>query len=306
MNRPINPFCLPESPTELLCPWLNSSHSELYVDVDGTAWAFEKFVDGMGDLATVRKYGQLVLVTGDSGCGKSALVNRCAHWARERLHALGHRGMIVDLTRVLNGLPRMPVEERMRVACDVLFAMLQREGALRHDALESLRPDRDNPRRFYLSVRDALVDDRTLLILLPSADDLADEVIRYAGMAQDRVLFLVESSLLGEEELDNIRHAQRNWIRPIMLCVGALEPGDVRTFIAERLRRHSDRGIYPRMTEETMDSVARLLQSVAQLQRALSGTYDRVLRSGRRYDDHSFVTADDVREEIRSWLGGGP
>lgn len=305
MSEPINPFCLPDSPGELLCPWEHASHRELYVDLDNAGQAFEEFVGAMGDLATVLEYGRLVLVTGESGCGKSALVHRCVDRVVEDLKRRRERSMIIDLTGVLDGRAAQPVEKRLSLACDSLFAKLQQKRALKPEDAQYLRPDRDWPDRLYPLIRNALVDDRVLIVLLPSPVELVDEVIRYGGLAEPKMLFVVESALLDEQDRYAIRNSLTR-IPPITLNVGALRPDDARTFIKDRLTRHSDRGIYPGMTEETMDAVARLLQSVAQLQRALSATYNTLLHSGRRYDKDSFVTVDDVRQEIKRWLEGGP
>lgn len=304
MLEPVNPFCLPDSPMNLLCPWIYRSHRELYVDLDNTGPAFEEFVHAMGDPTALSEYGRLALVTGESGCGKSALVHRCVDWVVEELGGKGLRSMPVDLTRVLHGMPEMKIEERLSQACDSLFTKLLKQHVLKPQDAEYLRPDRDRPDRLYPLVPDALVDDRILIILLPSPGDLVNEVIRYAALVEPRVLFVLESALFEERNVHTIRNTRGALIPPITLNVGPLRPGDAKAFIKDRLTRHSDRGIYPGMTEETMDAVARLLQSVAQLQRVLSGTYKTLLHSGRRYDKDSFVTVDDVRQEMKRLLGG--
>jgi hypothetical protein len=306
MLEPINPFCLPDSPGKLLCPWMYPSHRELYVDLDNSKQAFEEFVHAMGSPTTLSDYGRLALVTGDSGCGKSALVHRCVDWVVEELKRNGLPSMPVDLTRVLHGRPQMEIEKRLSRACDSLFTRLLKQHVLKTEDAEYLRPDRDDPDRVYPLIPEALVDNRVLIVLLPSPGDLVNEVIRYAALVEPRMLFVVESALFEERNVYEIRNSPGALIQPITMSVGELQPGDAKAFIKDRLTRHSDRGIYPGMTEETMEAVARLLQSVAQLQRALSGTYGTLLHSGQRYDKNSFVTVDDVRQEIRRWLGGGP
>jgi hypothetical protein len=306
MLKPINPFSLPDPPVDLLCPWRDASHRELYVDLDNTGPAFEKFVHEMGDLTTLSAYGRLVLVSGESGCGKSALLHRCVDWVIEELRSKGLRSTHVDLTRVLEGRPQMKIEERLSEACKSLFTRLVRDQVLDPADAALLKPDRADPDVVYPLYPVVLGDDHVLIILLPSPGDLVNEVIRYAALVEPRLLFVLESALFEERNVYTIRNTRGALIPPITLNVGPLRPGDAKAFIKDRLTRHSDRGIYPGMTEETMDAVARLLQSVAQLQRALSDTYRTLLHSGRRYDKDSLVTVDDVRQEMKRWLEGEP
>jgi hypothetical protein len=290
---------------QLLCPWRHPDHRELYVAIDNTEQEFIGFVRKMGDLATLLEHGQLVLVTGESGCGKSALINRCADWASTKLKGLGWVSEVLDLTRTLNGMPQQSIENRLSSTCSALITELEMRGALRSDAVSELRPDRDRPDQIFPRLHRALIDDLALIILLPNPGDLKNEVIRYAGLARGRILFLVESAFLGERDVEAICHAQRDWIRPITLRVGVLNPGDVVKFVTHRLRIRSNQGIYPRMSETTMNFVADWLPSIAQLQLALSEVYEIWRHSGPPYDERSWVTDDDIRRQRRNWRGDG-
>lgn len=290
-----------------LCPWQEVEHKEYYVPVGNTKAAFDEFTREMDDSTNLQRGGHLVLVTGESGCGKSALVNRCAWHAREKLPEQGLNGVVVDLRSILNGRPQLSVEERLAVVCDQLFVELKSRGALRKDALDDLEGDRTLPDRIYPNLPDALQQNTALVVLLPTSD-LPDEVIRYGNLARRKIFFMIEYALLDSKVADdviNIVKAMEQWAPPITLRVSDLKPGDARRFAEDRLRRHSGMGIYPRMSRKTMDSLAHLLRSVGQLQSALHGTYDARLRNGLRYDENSFVTYKDIAGYILNELRDG-
>ncbi|HEV2783692.1 MAG TPA: hypothetical protein VGX25_30260 [Actinophytocola sp.] len=303
----INPFLPPDwAPMRPLCPWKQSYQRDYYVSVDDTDQAFKDFTQEMDDPTTLLHEGRLALVTGDSGCGKTALVHRCADDVARRLDGIGRTTEIIDLTDVLNGRRQQPtIDARMAIVCDRLFGALKSRGALRSDAVEELASDRDLPDRVYPYLPDALVDGIVLVVLLPMVE-LADEVMRYAAYATERMLFLVESSLLTKDEVSGVIRAQEAWGRLIGLHVGPLKRGDVARYVNDRLDRHSTDGDYPLMSEETMSRVEPRLQSVAQLQRALYGTYKERLRKAVRYDRSSSVTEQDIVDFLKSQYRDGP
>ncbi len=302
---PINPFQL--AGWGPLCPWKHPEHRDCYVDVDHTREQYDEFTRRMTGLATLMEYGQLVLVTGDSGCGKTALVNWCADWVAETLREGGERPAtrceIVDLTSSLAGRLELPVDERMSIVCDRLFGDLRRRGAMRPDALADLAPDRDRPDRIYPDLSDALHEDVALVILLPTPRELKNEVIRYATYISPRVLFLVESAFLDEEDVADIAEALKDGVEPVTLRVGPLEPGDVWRFVNARQQRAEEMGRYPRMDESSAKAVERLLLSVAQLERVLIRTYETRRHSALEYDKGCAVTADDIRQQFPKLVG---
>jgi len=303
----LNPFSLPglEQQMQLLCPWRQPAHREYYVAVDSTEQAYLDFIDAMGNLSTLLDHGRLALVTGDSGCGKSALVHRCADWVVRELAKQELKGVVINLSRTLNGRPQESVERRLSAVCTALFIELKLKAALKCDAIEDLQPYNDQPEWFYPHLPSAMNDGQVLIILLPDAGELADEVKRYASLTRNKVLFLVESALLNEHDANRIVTEDKGWAPPITLRVGALRPGDVHLFASNRLKRHSKEGIYPRMSEATLDSVAKLCKSVAQLQKALFETYEARRRSDLQHEEHCWVTEDEIRQQILSWLRRG-
>ncbi|MFD9738275.1 AAA family ATPase [Umezawaea sp. NPDC059074] len=303
---PLNPFPLPgwsRTPMRPLCPWKNSRHRDFYVRVDDGDFQYDDFAQQMGDLSALLAEGRLVLVTGESGCGKTALVHRCADWVvrevdrRRDAGELGPaaRGLVLDLTGCLPDGPARSIEDRAAHVCDELFGRLVDNEALRPQAIAQLAPDRDTPRRIYPRLAAALAEDLVLVVLLPTPGELAAEVVQYArAFAGPKVLFMAESDLLDPEEVADVVRQLEAWVPPITLHVGALEDGDVRRFVEDRLQRHSTVGTYPRMSDEAVDFLGGWAKSVAQLQRTLHGTYEHRLGRGLSFGEEDVVTVDDI------------
>lgn len=307
MIRPaLNPFPLPDwsrTPMRPLCPWKIPHHRSYYVPVDHTEFQYEDFIQQMGDLGALLAEGRLVLVTGESGCGKTALVHRCADWVvqeverRRESHELGPnaRGLVLDLTGCLPDGPAQSIEDRAAYVCDELFGRLVDSEALRPQAVAQLSPDRDRPHRIYPRLGAALAEDLVLVVLLPTPGELAAEVVRYArAFAGPKVLFLTESDLLDPDEVADIVRQLEAWVPPVALHVGALEEGDARMFAQDRLKRHSKVGVYPRMSDEAIDFLSGWAKSVAQLQRTLHGTYESRRNRGLSCGEDDVVTVDDI------------
>lgn len=297
--NPINPFDLPGNwgPNVPLSPCDISEHHDYYVSLGNTEELFGEFSSAMRNPVTLTNRGQLVLVTGESGCGKSALVNHCAYHLREELGQVE----VVDLRTSLHGLPAQTMDQRLSRVAALLVAKLSRAGVLRPGAGKDLAGFRDYPEEIYLMLPDALVERQYVVVLLP-ASELVNEVVRYAAMACARVLFMIEHALLDDEE--DIRAMQR-WAPPVLLRVAGLKHGDVARYAKDRLQRHANVGIFPRMSERTLESAAQRLRTAAQMQSTFHGTYAARLRDGRRYDSKSYVTAGEIDAYLLSGLQDG-
>jgi hypothetical protein len=313
-REPVNPFPLPgweSTPMRPLRPWHRQEHRAYYVPVDGTESAFQQFQQEIGDLTGLLEYGRLVLVTGESGCGKTALVNRCADWVVGELAGLGMRGVVVDLTGCLPADHELSIDQRAVEVCDRMFDLLVDHDALRVEAADRLAGDRDVPRRVFPRLGRSLRAEIALIVLLPSPNELVDEVIRYARVfSSAKVLFLAESAYFGPDEVADVVRQLETWVPPITLYVGPLDPGDAQRFAEDRLSRHAEAGRFPGLSDDAIELVAKHCQSIAMLQRFLHGTYQHKLGSGLGYSEADQVSVEDIRAFLntksRNGLGNGP
>lgn len=303
----INPFVVGSwPPMKPLCPWQDPVHRHYYVSVDSTENAYQDFVAQMReDLSPLCREGRLVLVTGESQSGKTALVHRCAYWVRKQATGLELKAEIVDLTPIFLGLPEQTIPQRMAEAGRRLFDELDRRGCLRSDALTDLRKVQDKPESLYPRMSDALVAGTVLLVLLPVVE-LADEVKRYATMVRANVMFFVESAALHLDQAEDIVADLEQWMPPISLHVGLLRDGDARRFVEHRMTRHAELGRFPGLAEDSVETVAALVRTVGELHRTLLGTYDEARRSlGEQYDSGHEMRPSDFAQFRARPKGGG-
>ncbi|TCO53516.1 hypothetical protein [Actinocrispum wychmicini] len=305
----INPFTVEPfgaSPMRPLRPFDHSHHRAFYVPVDNSEAQFQKFQRRMGDLRGMLADGGLTLVTGDTGCGKSALVNRCADWVVDELKKKHQMvGKVIDATRTVGPAETHGVDKRMSITCDQLCDLVKNKGVLLPDGATSFEQRREHPNHVYNNLPLWLDDPYALIILLPSPGDLDLEVMRYAMFARPRVLFMAESALLTERDAYTIEGKLEAWMRPVTLHVGPLAEGDVRRFTQDRLNRNADQGAYPRMSEETMTELDGELHTVAQLQRVLHSSYEFRLDQPIGYENEDWVTVDDIRADLARRLANG-
>jgi energy-coupling factor transporter ATP-binding protein EcfA2 len=296
-GRPaVNPFLLPVSggaPARPLCPWEEPDDDAYYVDIDGVARAFSQFTDRVGDPADLRVDGRFIVVIGSSGSGKTSLVHRCAAWLRTTGEARSLRVAIIDLTREGAATPQS-VHTRMTVICARLLDELDGQDLLTESAIVELSRRRDRPDLYYPYLAGKLPEDVRLAVLLPPTGDLADELVRYAGLVRRRMVMFAESAYLSESQVNDLIPSRNARATTIVLGIGVLGEGDVKRFTENRMRRHENTGAFPRMDENTISRVAGPQRSIGSVQRILYEVYEDRRRSGIRYTERDRITYEDI------------
>lgn len=245
-----NPFTIPgrsESDGRPLCPWSHNQHEHLYAPVDHAESAFLEFqrvLTADGDLATA---GRMLLVTGQEGCGKSALVHRAAWWAKAHIaaQAAAQPGApagtapahIVDLTTEYQ--PGEASAVRVQRVMRLMLDEARQLNVLAQAELDGLDKREDDLTRALPYLSKALSRHGvTLLVLLPPAE-VPDDIRQYAASARPHLFFFAESSYLSEPEPG----LSVNGKPLVHLTVGLLEEADGWAFVDDRLRRAQTAGI---------------------------------------------------------------
>lgn len=191
-----NPFVPPKRGAKTsrpLCPWEVEDHASYYVDVDSTGEAFNQFQQFL-DQVDVKSDGHAVLACGPDGCGKSALLHRCAHYLKKRLDDdENHEAVVIDLSG--DGQPTLPVNQKLGTAWTLIADRIEFEDGLLSDAqLKRLRERDGDPLNglSYLT-RILLGKSKCLLVILPPIE-LHDELCAYLVMQRRGVFLFCESS----------------------------------------------------------------------------------------------------------------
>lgn len=276
----MNPYQVP-GPDAPLCPFHTPEHERYYVPVDNTQEAYEQFQQQMGDLRSLRDEGRLVVVSGQRGCGKTALINRCATWLQKSLGDLGVEGMIFPLTH--EGLENQPIDHRKNHIFQCIIDDLWRCGRLSEDdRTKGLREGRDSLDIAYRYLSGVLADNLVTIALLPPSMDLIKEVEDYAKYARKRIVFFVESSFVDkiEKSWPDICNAGRT--TPVRLEVGPLRAHDGWLFTRARqelfTQEHQTHNTkvqnFRRVSKETVYRMTDGWEtSIGQLQALLSDVY---------------------------------
>ncbi|WP_156757257.1 hypothetical protein [Actinokineospora pegani] len=289
---PATPFLVPRFehvPMRPLRPFDHPEQDGFYVDVCGSTAAFASAMSAFGDFGELVE-GGYVLVAGESGCGKTAMVNRLAERVRAGLARHNLRAGVVDMTAVLEDQERS-VDQRMLRVCHRLLPLLRKADLLRQGA-EALWDRYDDPRLIFPELDTALEPGTAAVVLLPSPGDLKLEVVRYAKtLSSRRVVFLAESSMLGDRVVD-IEQELEDFRPAVVVEMRTLTAEDVDRFVTDRLGRHP--GVFPGITREGLRRLSIMCPSVKTLQRTAHGTYKMVLEGdgdpvgGRAVDDEDF------------------
>ncbi|GAA2610444.1 ATP-binding protein [Actinomadura fulvescens] len=271
----MNPFPRPGP----LCPWESSEHLAHYATVDHTEDAFTAFKAAVPDAAGLTGRGRVVLASGGSGCGKTSLMHRCAHWLQEQGGA-DPRVIIVDLTP--DDRKGADTEQRVRHICARLSDELESEGLFGAEQLAVLRDRRDDPYQALPVLSKYLGNEKVVAVVLLPPSDLAEEVLRFADLVRKNVLFFAETAY------DHVAHKCARMLGPgsptpiEQLQVGQLKVEDGWGYVHHHLTRRPDLRV-PAVTEQTMRTVVEKRISgaggmtVKELQTLLHGIFQEAL-----------------------------
>jgi hypothetical protein len=296
----MNPFDIPGAigrPNAPLRPWHRDTpeHKDYYVAVDSTLTAFEQFQADLAAPGDLMRGGWFVIVTGETGCGKTSLVNRCAHWLAQTLAGCGIKATIADVMEA--AAANETIDQRMRRVCRRLtnrwlgpLVTLEQQKML-GDSI-------GDPSDFYPFLSDAL-EDRVIIVLLPPSE-LVEEVRNYAWLCREKIVFFVESSfeqVAGASSANVLRIPDLT--RLTRLTVHALGEGDGRSFQAHRMNRHDGQG--PGLDEEAAEQMVAarlggLGTSIGQLQTLLHGAYEDATRQSNH--DRVIINYDYLRDYV--------
>jgi energy-coupling factor transporter ATP-binding protein EcfA2 len=304
-----NPFLVPgldEDPTRPLCPWDEdmADHVGYYVAVDHTAESFTDFTSQMANPDALRKNGRLVLVAGQGGCGKTSLMNRCAHWLREEMKA-SHKITVevIDLTKASSATDTVP--DRMTQASRRLADEIRLSRVVSgDDALAGLAASRDRVGEFYPLLSRALNEKMVLAVLLPPVDlvvqteEIMQEIAQYRRLVDGKLVMFIEVTL-ADDQVDRLAATGGSvGARPLVLPVRPLKDGDGTVFSDVRLALHRP-GVFPELTQEAKEKIDDIPNiSVSFLQNLLYNVYEERRKDNKRYTAGDQVTYADITDYV--------
>ncbi|WP_229069024.1 hypothetical protein [Actinoplanes sp. DH11] len=278
-----NPFSLPsrQNPHDALDP-LGGDGVEglkLYVPVDNTETAFEQFERSFPGPRELTRRGQLIVAMGMSGCGKSALINRCAYRAMELVKgADGDSGklqpVVIDARRQTNNTDpsNARVERVSRHVRDFLEGRdLVKIPDRRQELLDSQPNEIYSALEFSLKSRDVVV-----LVLLPRFE-LVESLVEYAQLSHPHVVFLAE--LRGGHDVQYVRQQLESSDRnpAIVMNVGLMDDSHGWEFVQQRYRHNKHPVDKPRLDRQTVqEMVGSRQQPIREFQRTLYLLYEQL------------------------------
>jgi archaellum biogenesis ATPase FlaH len=304
-----NPFHIPgldDNPIKPLCPWDEDTpeHEKYYAPIDHTQDAYDRFTESMANPHAVRRNGRLVLVAGQSGCGKTSLMNRCVNWLRAYMKTQHKvRVAIVDLTTASSVTDT--VDERMVEVSRRLAQEVTMENLVSADNHAMINQNRESCADLLPLLEKRLNDKLVLAVLLPpiellvNADAVAREIGEYSRLVRGKIVFFVEVTL-ADDQVSRLAAVKAPAARePMILHVQPLKDGDGVVFSDIRLSLHKESGGFPQMTDDAKKKLSENKSlSVRSLQKHLYGMYEERRTKNDRYTASDTVSFQDITDYL--------
>ena len=251
-----NPFTTPGA-TEPLRPWEYPEHEHYYADVDDSNKSYAAFCQ-YASKVNVSMAGFLALVYGKAGCGKSALINRAAHWVEDNPPTSSKLVLVVDLSGEAEGAA---VESKIQSQCLVLPELLYNSEVITDAEFEGLNQRTDRLPKFFSFLEVLLKKKRLVLVLIQPRVELRQEFEAYQATWRRRnMICLCETD--DDELLEYAEKAYSiNSGKPVLcLRVGSLKAHDGWKFVQTRLNRwqqENNEAVVPSVTENVLKEYMR-------------------------------------------------
>ncbi len=277
----MNPFDQPgRTPGDLraLCPWEVPEHTSWFVDVDHAREAFEAFRDSMPN-GEPPSDPRAVIVLGGAGCGKTALVHRCAaHFVAGQTDS----ALVLDVTRERR--PGVDSAAQLSHLAARIVDKLGFSGRLPATALDELKTRRHDPADLFPYLSDLLMATGLAVVLLLPVVETIDELRRSVSVSRPGVTVFVESTL-NSVPVD-VGTDRGDQIGVTVLRLGVLTADDGWRFVADRLGRVETAHL-PSITKETVDRFmnvrigGRGSTTIRELEKTCAGVFRRAIDSAR-------------------------
>ena len=221
-EKPLRPLRVPE-------------HVDRYQAIDNFIEQFRKFTDIFSDPASWRTKGHLIVVTGDSGYGKTSLRQRCAFWMLSEYTHTHCEIVVVDLSDEY--WKADTIDARLLRTRDWILAdMAGRLDQKDIERIANIKDMMDSYRALGLALRTRGAAAGTpkpivLVVLLPGYPQ-PEELTRYYGLTREGMVFIAEifekGAIESITEKIETRHEmfRRDSIAAHVLQLGVLKPGD--------------------------------------------------------------------------------
>ena len=218
-----------------LCPWRNESHIQYYAPVDNTQTAFDEFESKMAKWP-LPPTGQIVLVSGEAGSGKTSLIHRCAHLYQTKMSSYAGTSIaIVDMTS--DSWSSQASASKVTTAFDsILYHLTKLDNFVSSVALQELSKLGSRAPHIGNEIARALSRHSCVLILLlPQIETTADLDSITASLSLGGTILFIETT--SEDVSRHCRQVYRpSSRRPVLLLsVGPLAESDGWTFVKKRL-----------------------------------------------------------------------